>query len=281
MLTARLYIVKLMRYLYWHLVPLLWRLPFKQRNEGLSEVAFTFGIVTYADRFDSYFKPLITILMRSFPDIKAIVVLNGHYDSMKQNKYLDEALYFLSQYPSIKVIKYHEPEGLSKLWNQIIYTATTNKILMLNDDLKISPWFRTELISSEILNEEIALINRSWSHFLISKNTIKKNGWFDERFPAIGNEDEDYETRLVLNKIELPVFKFRQILNVVDIPKEYSYGKKPDLVHVKYIKANQDLFHSKWDVSSHQKPGFVYVEILNAYLKLKEGMDTPNFYDMK
>ena len=44
--------------------------------------------------------------------------------------------------------------------------------------------------------KRLPVINQSWSHFMISREVIIRVGWFDERFPAIGNEDEDYESRL-------------------------------------------------------------------------------------
>jgi hypothetical protein len=50
-------------------------------------------------------------------------------------------------------------------------------------------------------------------------------------------------------------------------------------VNTKYVKQNKVFFDSKWDLSKSELPDHKYVKILNGYVKLKEGMDTPIFYD--
>jgi hypothetical protein len=113
---------------------------------------------------------------------------------------------------------------------------------------------------------------------MISKEIIKEVGWFDERFPAIGNEDEDYESRLALKQIPLKIFPFRSIKAILTQPLSYSYGEQVEVVNAKYLKSNKVFFDSKWEVAHQPGEDFHYVRILKAYVKLKEGMETPEYY---
>ena len=271
--------LKLIAYhFYWKLISFSWYFLSKPTSQLERQSSFSIGITTYINRFESYFKPLIKQLHYCFPDTQLVVLLNGHYELEEQHLYIKKAKAFLDQYPNVKLVTFERPQSLSKLWNLCVINADAEKVLMLNDDLKLSPWFAKAFHASKILGSEIALINRSWSHYLISKSVLRRVGWFDERFPAIGNEDEDYEARLSMAKLPLTDFKIREIFNVVELPKKYSYGKDVDLVNVKYAKSNQDFFNLKWDKVYEKKKGYFYVPILNAYLKLKDGMETPNFY---
>ena len=41
---------------------------------------------------------------------------------------------------------------------------------------------------------------------------------------------------------------------------------------------NKKHYFSKWEISDTAKHGFVHVRIIKGYAKLKDGMETPNFY---
>ena len=69
-------------------------------------------------------------------------------------------------------------------------------MLILNDDLNITLLFRGELGKSLSYKSRLFIINRSWSHFVISKDIVKKVGWFEERLPGTGQEDGDYRARM-------------------------------------------------------------------------------------
>lgn len=265
--------------LYWQLISLLWFFTSKSISTLNLQQQYSIGVVTYIDRFDKFFKTLIKHLTFCFPNIEIIVVVNGYYDFEKQKQYLTNIRQFLRRFPNVKIIDFEQPQSLSKLWNLAVINATNEKVFIMNDDIRITPWFQNDLINSNILAEEIALINRTWSHFLISKNTMKEIGYFDERFPGVGNEDEDYECRLVLKDILVKTFKINSVKNVVFKTKNFSYGAETPTVNGKYVKGNKLFFDSKWDTLTTKKDGFKYVEILDLYVKLKAGMETPNFYN--
>ncbi|MEJ5961291.1 glycosyltransferase family 2 protein [Pedobacter immunditicola] len=264
--------------LYWQLARFGWRLlPLKKASE-IRNHQYTIGITTYLDRYETLFKPFLLQLLKIFPETEIVVTVNGHYNRDSQLLYLEHIRSFLKQFPNVKVITFVEAQGLSKLWNLIIVNSSNERFLILNDDLEISPLFRKDLEQSGILSERIALLNQSWSHFMISREIVNLVGWFDERFPAIGNEDEDYESRLVLKQVDLSFFHFRSIKAILTIPVTYSYGEQVDIINTKYLKANKVFFDTKWDTVAQPTEGYHYVRILNAWVKLKEGMDTPRFY---
>ena len=265
--------------LYWQLTTLSWKLLPSKKQTEIRNRRYTLGVTTYLDRYEDLFKPFLLQLMSVFPDTEIVVTVNGHYNKEQQLIYLEEICSFLKQFQNVKVITFVEAQGLSKLWNLIVLNSSNEYVFICNDDLEITPLFRRDLDKSGILETKIALINQSWSHFMIAKTIISKVGWFDERFPAIGNEDEDYESRLALKQMELSFFHFRSIRAIVTIPVTYSYGEQVEIINEKYLKSNKVFFDTKWEITAQPTEGYHYVRILNAYVKLKEGMETPRFYN--
>lgn len=240
--------------------------------------AFSIGIVTYIRRYEEFFRPLITYFCRLFPDTEIVVAVNGYYDQAAQEKYLVEITAFLGQFPNVKVLAHTTPESLSKLWNKLIINSTAEKTLICNDDLLLLPTFRRHLEASGLLAEDVGLIKWSWSHFIISKRIVSQVGWFDERFPGVGNEDEDYEARLAHLNIPVPTFMMGGLRNITVKTEDFSYGKNMAVVNRKYTGANKEFFDSKWELSETAQPGFAYVRLLRKYARIKPGMETPDFH---
>ena len=275
----KFYIILIFKRLYWSLIPLFWKFFKLQRGKERTNFIYTIGIVTYVDRYSLFFKPLIKNLVKIFPDTEFTIAINGYYDQGIQKKYLTEIKAYLSNFINVKIVDFMEPQSLSKLWNLVIINSTSEKVLIFNDDILISPSFRRHLERSDVLKSDIGIINSSWSHFIISNKIVLKIGWFDERFPAVGNEDQDYECRLVMNDLLLSEHQIKGLKNVVFLTKNFSYGKKVDVEEKKYIKQNKIFFDSKWNLSKDPKSGYKYVRILDQYVQLKPEMDTPNFYN--
>jgi GR25 family glycosyltransferase involved in LPS biosynthesis len=267
----------LSRILYWEFVALRWKfIPY--RKTAVTNKRYSIGVVTYINRYEKVFKPFIQSICKLFPDTEVIVAINGYYDAEKQDKYLAEINEFLSQFANVTKFDYKTGQSLSKLWNQLIIHSSNDAILIFNDDVKIDTSFRRNIEECSVLDEKVALLNRSWSHFLITKKMVAKNGWFDERFPGVGNEDEDYESRLVLNGIHVKTFSASGLKNIVFTTKDFSYGKNTETVNTKYVKANKQFFDSKWEWSEIEKTGFAFVPLVRGYVRMKEGMQTPDFY---
>ncbi len=244
---------------------------------------YSIGVVTYVKRFEQYLKPLVKQLERIFPDIEKNFILNGYFEPKIQQEYLIKAKDFLSKTSANSVISYNEHQGLSKCWNQLILNSQANKILILNDDVSMDRLFRLTL-EPQLNFYDNAVINRSWSHFLISKNTIKKVGWFDERFIGVGYEDGDYALRLALaeGKTELPKTYLRSIYclglkNLVARNDEPGWKNFSSTTNGKYAQANVDFFMRKWQLSPKPQPGAIKFYNVH-YVTLRPGMETPNFY---
>lgn len=240
---------------------------------------FSIGIVTYIIRF-SIFKALLKKVHKTFPHTQIIVAVNGYYKPDSQRKFLEEIQEYVQQFPNVSLITHSEPQGLCTLWNRIILAAKNEKVFIMNDDIDIAPHFSEAFLSSGILNKEMALINESWSHFLISKKTIEKVGWFDERLYGIGGEDWDYEARLAFADIPLDIFPMKGILNLSIYTSDFSFGEDVERIHHKYTMSSAVFLRKKWDISNSNDPHARFVRIWNNYVRLNKGFETPVFYNL-
>jgi hypothetical protein len=240
---------------------------------------YSIGVTTFIDRFGRNFKKQLSRLNYLFPLNQILVAVNGHYDQQQQVEYLDQVKKFCGQYGNVEIFTYDQPQGLSRLWNQLILRSRNERIIILNDDLLISYFFRKNLEGSGVLQESVALLNNSWAHFLISRQVIKLNGWFDERFVEIGGEDDDFHVRLAINGLELPRYNVPGIRNLGLIPKINSYGQA-DSARERYSKKNTDFLYRKWTIAGRPFDQSHYiVKSQGNYWKLNKDMETPEFYN--
>lgn len=240
---------------------------------------YSLGLVTYVVRYDQYFKPVIRQLLSNFPDTEIMVNVNGYYDLSIQRSYLIDINNYLKKHRNVKVISHEQPRSLSLLWNQIILKATNNFILILNDDISVSPLFRREL-ELKWKATRLTLLNSCWSHFIINKEMISANGWFDERFEGVGNEDEDYEGRMALKGLRPDLLRIEHIQNHIEQTKDFSYGKDTPVEKQKYVKRNKEFFDRKWELSEVGGPDYAWIRILQKYGRIRPGMETPKFYEV-
>lgn len=262
----------------WRFIDMAWAFKPKPTDQDVTNTNYSIGVVTYVNRYEIHFLPLIKRLVTVFPDTQIIIAINGYYDAEVQQKYLEKITGLLKGYKNVDFITYDTGQSLSKLWNQLIINSKTDKTFIFNDDIKIASSFRMQLESSGILNESCGLINASWSHFLMSKEIIKRNGWFDERFPGVGYEDQDYEIRLVLNGITIKDFQIGGLKNLVFKTTDFSYGENIETDYEKYSSDNGKVFFEKWEIVQTEATEYIWVRIIQAYAKQIEGMETPNFY---
>lgn len=263
----------------WLMIKLKWLLvSIPIDNQSYSDTSFTIGITTYKERYESYLKPLVRKMVYLFPEVPIIIAVNGYHDLKEQEEYVDQLTKWIKPYQNITLIVYKKPQGLCKLWNQIVLKSPSEKVFLLNEDINISPLFRQDVLQSGILSSGFGLINGSYSHFMLNKSTIKNVGWFDERFPGIGYEDHDFEIRMTIAKKQVEHFQIQGIKNENVVPEDWSYGDQQEVILTKYSGPNEKHYFSKWEFSDQELPNFVYVRIVQGYAKLKLGMETPNFY---
>ena len=163
-------------------------------------------ITTFEVRFFDYTLPLISKI-RSVTSNPVIVVINGSFKGgINENKlrlFISELGKFSGIYPTT-LLNFH---GCAELWNIGITNSDTEYFLILNDDIHIFPEIFKDFlayVSSALDKHQLVTINRSFSHFCISRKCISDVGFFDEHFLGIGDEDRDY------------FFRF-----------ETTYGRKP------------------------------------------------------
>lgn len=240
-----------------------------------SELPVTIGITTFLNRYELFFKPLVRKLVFLFPECRVIVAANGSVLKEEQKKYLHELREFCGAYENIELIAYEDPRGLSHLWNRIMESADIVRILILNDDLNVKTGFGRFLKNSGILNEDIATINSSWSHFLISRNIFSLTGEFDEGLKEAGGEDDDYLARLALLGIRPAVFMTGTVARRKKrgrrIPTVNSYGRDMRRAAGAYSNYNTDYLRNKWEISDEYFDGSVELPRRKfKYWKLKE-----------
>lgn len=249
---------------------------------------YSIGVVDYLGRFEDYFIPLINDLVKIFPDKEIICVLNGHHNRRAQMEYLKKASIFLSKFSNIRYFSFDDHQSLAKCWNRIILMSSAERSLILNDDLSIDPYFRNDFEKALARNSDFFTINKSWSHFLVSKSVIKKIGWFEERLLGIGWEDGDYMLRMAEQNM-LPIsVDCLGIKNFVAPPNNAGWSEISG-VSGKYSEINKEFFRKKWycnhldkELGEQRKEYKINLMMGNEKLsgELKEGMETPLFYPL-
>lgn len=245
---------------------------------------YSIGVVTYHARFEDYFKPLVRKLAKVFPDKEIICVLNGHPDQTLQMLYLREAVHFLSTIPKVRYITHIDNQSLSKCWNELILLASFDNVLILNDDTQVSDLFRSEL-EPYIGKQYLLNINRSWSHFLIRKETVRRIGWFEERLPGVGFEDSDYAYRLAMAGIPIDNLSADGIRNYAAKNERPGWENTSPTIIKKYTGANREFFDRKWRTKENS-PTLDYFSHISDFgggetpFTPIAGMETPLFYDL-
>ena len=156
------------------------------------------GITTFEHRFDRYFAPLLDRI-RKYAENEIVVAVNGEHEREFNEEYRRRVLECIARHRNAYPVVFPRFRGLSKLWNSIIVHATHDHILMLNDDIMIErPGFLDDVCSAlRGSGGRTFMINRSWSHFVVSRAEIDELGYFDERLLGIGEEDGDMTWRYI------------------------------------------------------------------------------------
>ena len=247
---------------------------------------YSIGIVTYVGRYKKYFLEGIKNLSEIFFDKEIICVINGHYDTNLQIEYLRSITSYLKRFPNVKYITNENNQSLSRCWNWTILMKNTPRILIMNDDIKMTPLFRHDFEKHILQNQTFFTINNSWSHFLLSDDIIKKAGWFDERFIGVGSEDGDYMLRMAELNIPITNIKCNGIINYVDKQENAGWRNVSEVANGKYTSANIEFMKKKWffnHLNPEEKTDYnIQLEWNNTTFlaKIKPSMETPNFYDI-
>jgi hypothetical protein len=241
-------------------------LSFVPRQRDLSNT-LQIGITTYIDRYENFFKPLYLDLLLLFPEVDIFVSVNGFFDQDSQSRYLDRLRNELCNKKSdgSTFVLHDFPVGLTRLWNEILSQGNNSTTLLLNDDLRVFPWFRAWIEKNFRSNNNITLINGTWSHLFFNRNLFGEIGLFDEDFRGIGFEDMDYTARCGIKGIEINNLACDFIEHKDHQPSRTSFDQISDtLWGPKYSSINHKYFFWKWKLSS-EYPG-VFIKQLDSFV---------------
>jgi hypothetical protein len=157
------------------------------------------GITTFGARFERYFVPLLSRIKEYAPECEVVVAVNGEHRQPFGDEYRRQILEFIARHRHVFPVVFPQFRGLAKLWNSIVIHASHDHVLLLNDDIMINGAGFLEDICLAIRKNHgrTFLINRSWSHFLVSREELDELGYFDERLLGIGEEDGDMTWRYI------------------------------------------------------------------------------------
>jgi len=176
--------------------------------------AYSIVITTFDQRFEPFLKPLISQIKTLRKNIEIIVMVNGLCKAQFNENYRKDLLQFLSQFENCYPTIFPNFQSLAKLWNRGALTATTDRILILNDDLFLQSTGRSNFFDGveDALNEHpySFKINGSFSHYVVNKFELIEVGFFDERLLGLGEEDGDFFWRYAQ--------KFNREMASIDIP---------------------------------------------------------------
>ena len=189
---------------------------------------FKIVITTFERRFFSYALPLIT-LIRKDCDAPIFIIVNGNFRSQIDNSYFQEFFSSINNFPDIYPVTFSTFRGWSSLINTGIKHADSEFTIVMNDDVYVNPDTLSQdlfTILKDCLQQELVLINGSWSHFAISRNCLNRVGWFDEYFLGIGEEDGDYEVRFQkLYQRKVSRNSYSSFINFVDATRDENVAK--------------------------------------------------------
>jgi len=177
------------------------------------------------------------------------------------------------------IFVYNKIQPLARLWNQSILMSRDEKYcLIFNEDTLIQDInFFNKIDGYHSTNPLIVKYCEAMSAFSVTKDLIKKVGWFDENY-LWAWEDVDYRLRMSRQNIKAyhvmpePVVHLR------------SLGQNGYQIHKKRWNLGMDFFYQKWDIkkliSEYSLP--FYLDESSQESKrdlLLQGFFNDNFYD--
>lgn len=213
-------------------------------------MSLTIGITTFSKRFD-FLSKLLTQIRKIDKKNKIVICVNGEKDGNFDENYRRKVLTLCCLHENVFPVFFIETRGLSKMWNTIINTSEQDNILILNDDIEIhnENFFSTLYRHTQTKDfTGILRINRSFSHFLVNKETILKLGYFDERLLGFGEEDGDITYRLNKMGQQIQDINVDGVINIVsDLRHDYinkGIGK--------YSKYNRDFIYNEKYITNYE-----------------------------
>jgi len=155
-------------------------------------------VTTFSSRFVEFCIPLVQNLRKGGVNQPIYIVVNadwtGEFDNLARARFVEQTTKIANTFP----VCLGQPVGMAQMWNLGIRASGADLVVVLNDDTLVDPQTIEPVINSifvESSERGLAIVNRSFGHFGISKKCLLNLGEFDERFLGFGYEDGDYYWR--------------------------------------------------------------------------------------
>jgi GT2 family glycosyltransferase len=142
---------------------------------------------------------------------------------------------------------HYKPEknlGVSGSWNMLMDYADKVKgthVLILNDDIYLGKSEEEVNTIIRLWKPEFLCTELNWCSFILSVETFKKVGNFDENFFPAYYEDNDYFRRMLLANVPIIM---NPMLNPVIYRNSMTIQKSPELNNG--FEKNRQYYISKW-----------------------------------
>jgi len=233
----------------------------------------TITITTFLPRL-AWFKEMFLVTNDIFPSETKIVSIDGwDWDRHAQNKYHEEITAFLDnrRFANTIPLMYPRTTSLASRWNDAIRRSRpcADNYFIMNDDVTLDPAFRRELASA-IDENNLACNFGCFNYFMLSGRCVDTIGYFDEGLCGIGEEDGDYEIRICLSGGEVCKYASSNI-GPVETQDEKFYTNP---LHAERKRRNTEYLLSKYDFIKEPRQDFVYVPIVDQYVRRKRNAET-------
>ena len=243
-------------------------------DNSANNLDYSIGVVTYVSRLKEFFIPIVKQLAAIFPDKEIVCIINGHPDASLQIDYLKHVTAFLAGYPNVRYLTYERHQPLAKCFNWLLMMSFAPRMLILNDDVSLNLLFRKDFEKGLERFPDFFVVNRSWSHFVISKALVKRVGWFEERLAGTGQEDGDYRIRMEKEGIPISEATCYGVINYVAPQKNAGWQNISEVSKNsgKASEINDQFIGKKYTRSGANKDG-------SPIFVMNQGMETPVFYE--
>ena len=217
---------------------------------------YTIAITTFSLRLG-----IVTDLIRqvrTHTDRNILLCINGEKDGNFNNDYRKSILNICSEYDNIFPIFFVETRGLAKMWNTLLSHSDNHHVMLLNDDIIVQSSDVFDKAQNHINSPEftgVALINSSFSHYIVDRRVIDGIGYFDERLLGFGEEDGDLVYRLLKNNYNYNLLWVSGLINMISPIRDENIKKGSiNNVEHKYSNHNRKFVYEEKYKSNMSSP---------------------------
>lgn len=231
---------------------------------------FGIFIVTFSKRFH-YLENLLSSL-REQTDLDIFININGDYKKTINCEYRDKVLNLCLKHKNVYPRFYNLFRSYAYMCNDFICNGNKLYNIITNDDVVMKKPFVIDFLNylkSIDLGKNLVIVNNSFSTHCVSRQIVRNNKFYDERFIGLGCEDSDFYHRLLkwnqdMNRVsfehEMYDNKWAETFNTLidqnastvakyhnfnyKIFEEYKNQSEKDYLHP---RPNEDFFFDNYD----------------------------------